>query len=230
MPLNPGRRGKDGGFTVRHAGGIGLCLFMIFAAILAVAGARAGQRTSLEAIRASGPIPYFIAVGSEASGFRPGDEQLAVWALEAWRRSAGGAFQLAAAPEVDALVRLHWAGPLEGQYGEMRPLIVGGRRGASVFIRPDMNALGERIATLAHDDGLLRDSIVYLTCLHELGHAFGLEHTSDFRDIMYFFGYGGDIEEYFGRYRRQLRSRSDIASTEGLSAADVTRIKALYAH
>jgi len=74
----------------------------------------------------------------------------------------------------------------------------------------------------------LRDSIVYLTCLHELGHALGLAHTRDFRDIMYYFGYGGDVVEYFGRYRAQLRSRSDIAAVSGLSDTDVGRIKSTY--
>jgi hypothetical protein len=45
---------------------------------------------------------------------------------------------------------------------------------------------------------------------------------------MYFFGYGGDIVEYFSRYRRQLKSRSDIPSVSGLSDADITRLKALH--
>jgi predicted Zn-dependent protease len=74
----------------------------------------------------------------------------------------------------------------------------------------------------------LRDSIVYLTCLHELGHALGLAHTDDFRDIMYFFGYGGDIVAYFTRYRSQLHSRPDIAKVSGLSDADVSRIQTMY--
>jgi hypothetical protein len=54
-------------------------------------------------------------------------------------------------------------------------------------------------------------------------------HTSDFRDIMYFFGFGGDIVEYFERYRRQLRVRDDIAAVAGVSDADVRRLREMYA-
>ena len=48
-----------------------------------------------------------------------------------------------------------------------------------------------------NDDKLLRDAIVYLTCLHETGHALGLQHTDAFADIMYSFQYGGDIDGIF---------------------------------
>jgi predicted Zn-dependent protease len=92
-----------------------------------------------------------------------------------------------------------------------------------------VESLGPDIARRARADDLLRDTIVYLTCLHELGHALGLAHTRDFRDIMFFFGYGGDIVEYFGRYRTQLHARSDIAVVSGLSDSDVARIRAIYA-
>jgi hypothetical protein len=70
------------------------------------------------------------------------------------------------------------------------------------------------------DDQLLRDAIVYLTCLHETGHALGLPHTAAFEDIMYSFQYGGDIPEYFGRYRRKLHGRDDIHRNAGMSDAD----------
>ena len=191
----------------------------------AIARQAAGART----LDARSAITYFVADGTGHAGFRPADRQLAQWAFEAWERSAGQRLRFEAAAEPNAVVRLYWAEANEGQYGEMRPLIVGGRRGAAVYIRPDVDSLGEDISRRARIDTLLRDSIVYLTCVHELGHALGLTHTSDFRDIMYYFGFGGDIVEYFERYRRQLHNRTDIGAVAGMSDADVRRLRAMYA-
>jgi hypothetical protein len=202
---------------------------MVMAAVLWTAPGGASQVREPQPLDASEPIPYYIADGTGRAGFRAGDRDLASWALATWQRHAGNALALVAAPqEATAIVRLYWADPREGQYGEMRPLIVRGRNGAAVYIRPDIEGLGPAIARRAAEDDLLRDSIVYLTCLHELGHALGLAHTASFADIMYFFGYGGDIVEYFSRYRRQLRTRSDIARVSGLSDADVKRLRTLY--
>ena len=61
-----------------------------------------------------------------------------------------------------------------------------------------------------------------------IGHALGQPHTEDFRDIMYFFGYGGDIPAFFGRYRVGLRTRDDIAGTSGLSEADISGVRQRY--
>jgi len=175
-----------------------------------------------------GPITYFIAAGAAESGFRTSDTDLAIWALQAWERSANGRLQFAAAPESSALLRVYWVAAGFGQYGEMRPILVDGRRGAAVYIRPDTEALGEQIAERASRDPLFRDTIVYLTCLHELGHALGLEHTSAFEDVMYFFGFGGDLLEFFDRYRRELSARMDVARAAGLSEGDLTQLRALY--
>jgi Matrixin len=175
-------------------------------------------------------ISYFVAPAPDERGARgvlPGDRQLALWALDAWARAVPGLQFEPAAREIDALVRLYWTEAGEGRYGEMQPLMVGGRRGGAVFIQADVTKLGEGIALHARQDALFRDSVVYLTCLHEFGHALGLAHTPDFGDIMYFFGYGGDIVEYFNRYRTQLRDRSDIARVSGLSSADIRRVGSL---
>ena len=174
------------------------------------------------------PIPVFIAKGETRTGFRGSDRELAEWAFSAWMRTAGDGLRLVFRPEAEALVRLYWAGPTDGQYGEMRSLTVGGRRGAEVFVRPDMAGLGDEIAARAAKDPLFREAIVYLTCLHELGHAFGLVHTRNFDDVMYFFGYGGDVVEYFARYRTQLKSRDDIRQVSGLSPSDARVIRSLY--
>ena len=112
--------------------------------------------------------------------------------------------------EQKAQIRLYWAGAREGLYGEARPITVDGKRGAEVYVRPMSPG----------DDPLLRATVVYLTCVHETGHALGLPHTANFDDIMYSFQFGGDIREYFGRYRRKLERRQDIRANSGLSEAD----------
>ena len=175
-----------------------------------------------------GRVTYFIAQGETGSEFRKTDIELATGALRAGENALGGALRFEQAPEDEALVRVHWVAPNFGMYGEMRPLLVRGRRGAAVYIRPDTNALGTDIARMANADPLLRETIVYLTCVHELGHALGLEHTAAYEDIMYFFGYGGDIPGFFTRYRKQLKSRADIAKVSGISPDDLRRVRQLY--
>lgn len=190
----------------------------------------ASQRLPLiSALDATRPISYFVADGNGISGHRSGDDTLAGWALAAWQRAADGAFELTTGTERSALIRLQWVSPSGSLYGEMRPTLVDGRRGAIIFVMPNTDYLGPEIAARARRDLLFRDAVVYLTCLHELGHGFGLEHTADYDDIMYFFGHGGDVPAYFQRYRDHVQARDDLQRVSGLSADDIQRLRALYA-
>ena len=168
-------------------------------------------------------LRYWIEPCSDsASGCRASDAELAHWAMAAWQAASGGRLTLESADRMEhAHIRLFWAKGQDGLYGETRPILVNGERGAEVFVLPTVVPPGET-------DRLMRDAIVYLTCLHETGHALGLTHTADFADIMYSFGYGGDIAEYFARYRRQLKSRADIHTHDGLSEKDRRRIAELF--
>ena len=174
-------------------------------------------------------LTFFIDSGTPDAGFLDGDRELCGWALDAWAAASDGLLLFRESSEAEALVRIYYVPPSFGQYGEMRPLEVNGRRGAAVYIRPDTDALGPDIGRLAREDPLMRETIVYMTCLHELGHALGLAHTAAFEDIMYFFGYGGDIPAFFGRYREALDSRDDIELHSGLSDGDLAQLRALYA-
>ena len=86
------------------------------------------------------------------------------------------------------------------------------------------------VAADADGDDLDHRIVIYLTSLHELGHALGLSHTSDFNDIMYLFQQPGDGERFFGGFRRRLRTADDIgtAQASGLSGEDVRALQRLY--
>jgi hypothetical protein len=139
-----------------------------------------------------------------------GDSDLARWAFAAWETASKGRLHFVETKDREAAqIQVVWATYSSGLYGEVVGKVV------NVSVPP------EEIK-----DSLLRDTIVYLTCLHESGHALGLAHTANFDDIMYNFQYGGDIPEYFARYRRKLSTREDIEKNPGLSASDRARIAA----
>jgi len=174
-------------------------------------------------------IPFFIEDGTGVLGYRQSDRDLARLALAAWSRESSGKLKFAETKTRDeAIVRVRWISANEGLFGETQRIFVNGKPGAVVNVMPQVAQLGEPLSSRAVQDALLRDTIVYLTCVHELGHAIGLNHTRNFDDIMYSFAYGGDFLEYFMRYRSRLRSREDIAKYSGLSDRDTEVLRSLY--
>lgn len=163
------------------------------------------------------------------AGCEANDGRLAEWAFQSWHNASGGSLDFVKSPMSKAQIRLFWASNgSNGLYGETRGIEVNGKKGAELNVRPSLSGLGQKIEEEGKRDPLFRNSVVYLTCLHELGHALGLPHTHQFNDIMYSFEYGGNILEYFYRYRRKLQSADDFPNHSGLSPEDEKHMLALY--
>ena len=155
---------------------------------------------------------YWIQPCTDAgSGCRTGDPELANWAFQAWQHASKG--RLIFKPTTDpqqARIAIVWGGSRDDIYGEARPIT-----GSDGVKRFEIHVVPPEAP-----DELMRDAIVYLTCLHETGHALDLEHTGNFEDIMYSFEMGGRSREYFDRYRRGLHTRHDIRKHSAISKGD----------
>jgi len=151
----------------------------------------------------------------------PNGDALVEKAMKTWTSAAAGRFTLVKAPESTAPVRLHFMAA-DYRYGVTAPRM---DRETGLLVKAEVY-----VAADAGRDPLERQIIVYLTALHELGHALGMEHTTDISSIMYLFRQPDDGEKFFGAYRRRLKSADDIgsASATGLSADDVVTLRALY--
>jgi hypothetical protein len=151
-----------------------------------------------------------------------GGDALVERAMTTWTAAAEGRFRLErSATKESAAIRVHFF-TRDWRYGmtQARP-------------DPATGLLTEAEVVVAADadgDALDRQIVVYLTALHELGHAIGLSHSSDINDIMYLFRLPGDADRFFGAYRKRLRSADDIGSPRapGLSAEDVRLLRSLY--
>lgn len=147
---------------------------------------------------------------------------LATFAMEGWARASSGKLtvQKVDAPE-DADLRFYFVTPrTSGLYGQSIPRREGDRIVYQLVINTSIAGLGPDMLAATKADPLLADVILYLTCVHESGHALGLDHTRNFADIMYSFEYGGDFVEYFARFRRQLKSRNDMSRLAPISPGD----------
>lgn len=162
-----------------------------------------------------------IRVWIDPKGAPPGALDMVGRAVKTWARAAQGLFALTlTSAERGAAVRVRFIED-PSLYGETAPHA--DRTGR--IVSAEVNITG----TVAGDP-LDERIVLYLTALHELGHAWGLEHTDRFDDIMYGFRLPGDGERYFAAFRRRVTTVADIGFTQatGLSLHDLAALRKLY--
>jgi len=177
-----------------------------------------------------GVIRYFIADAEAGSRVKPGDTQLVLWAIEEWERNAGGLLRFTRSnTDRGALLHFHWLSFHEdGALGRTAPSDEGGHTGMSISITPDEGHFRPGVRRRVLDDPLMRDVVLYFVCLHEIGHALGLTHSDNPRDIMWPGNAGGVTLPVYDRHRHRLQSRDGIPGTPWLSSDDIARLKAVW--
>jgi hypothetical protein len=198
--------------------------------VLAVLSGAGLLATGVGAEGPASPAPRWPRGASVAVWIDPADApergvSLVARAVETWARAAGERLHLRQAGRPDEAVaagvrvRFMKSGSL---YGETVPRI---DPRSGIITRAEV-----LVAADGRGDLLTTQIVVYLTALHELGHALGLVHSDRFEDIMYRFQAPDDGARYFGRYRGMVRREADIGAPQacGLSDDDVRALRTLY--
>jgi Matrixin len=144
-------------------------------------------------------------------------------AMRTWSGVSEGRLTLVRAnTRVEAAIRIFFVHS-ETNYGEASPRV---DPSTGFIARADI-----AINAAVPDDPMDARIVVYLTALHELGHALGLAHSDTFSAIMYRFRRADDGARYFGAYKRKVQSLDQIGqpAANGLDPEDVQALRNLYA-
>src|SRR5262249_49207099 len=164
-----------------------------------------------------------VAVWIDAGRAPVGAAALVERAMKTWSDASNGELTLVrASTRADAAIRILFV-QSDTNYGEAAPRV---DPASGFIVRADV-----AINAAVPDDPMDARIIVYLTALHELGHALGLAHSDTFSAIMYRFRRPDDGARYFGADRSKVRSPDDVGSTRatGLDVEDVAALRRLYA-
>jgi hypothetical protein len=169
------------------------------------------------------PPGAHVAVWIDASRAPSGAATLVERAMKTWTDASDGRLTLVRAKTRDeAAIRIFFV-QSDTNYGEAAPRV----DPATGFIaRADV-----AINAAVPDNPMDARIIVYLTALHELGHALGLAHSDTFSAIMYRFRRADDGARYFGAYRSKVRSLDEVGlpAATGLDPEDIKALRNLYA-